>query len=173
MPGTTPIDAVTISTQRPHDLSSVFATSSDVLLARAHARAVESGEAHAGSLYPPEAWALVQSGEATLIDVRTAEELKFVGHVPGSLHIAWQIGPAMIKNPRFLRELENKTGRQTALILLCRSGKRSAAAASAASAAGFTQVFNVLEGFEGDRDVQQQRGDSGGWRHWNLPWVQD
>ncbi|TLG91080.1 rhodanese-like domain-containing protein [Pseudomonas edaphica] len=173
MPGTETIDAVTINTQRPEDLTTVFATGADVLFARARARAAETGAAHAGSLYPPEAWALVQSGAAKLIDVRTAEELKFVGHVPDSLHIAWQIGPAMIKNPRFLRELESKAGRQAALILLCRSGKRSAAAASAASAAGFTQVFNVLEGFEGDRDVQQQRGDSGGWRHWNLPWVQD
>ena len=48
-----------------------------------------------------------------------------------------------------------------------------AAAARAATEAGFTQVFNVLEGFEGDLDGQRQRGDTGGWRHWGLPWVQD
>jgi rhodanese-related sulfurtransferase len=59
------------------------------------------------------------------------------------------------------------------VVLLCRSGKRSAAAAEAAAKAGFTQVYNVLEGFEGDLDSQNQRGDVGGWRYWNLPWQQD
>lgn len=161
------------SLQRPDDLRSVLDVSSDELLERARARGREQGSAYAGSLYPPEAWALVESGAATLVDVRTFEELKFVGHVPGSLHVAWQTGPALIKNPRFLRELENKVERDKPLVLLCRSGKRSAAAASAAAAAGFTQAFNVLEGFEGDLDAQQQRGESGGWRHWELPWVQD
>jgi hypothetical protein len=34
-------------------------------------------------------------------------------------------------------------------------------------------VFNVLEGFEGDLDEQQQRGEAGGWRRWGLPWQQD
>jgi rhodanese-related sulfurtransferase len=162
-----------VSIQRPTDLRSVLGVSSDELLERARARGQEQGSAYAGSLYPPEAWALVEAGEATLVDVRTFEELKFVGHVPNSLHVAWQTGPALIKNPRFLRELETKVPRDKPVVLLCRSGKRSAAAAIAATAAGFSQVFNVLEGFEGDLDAQRQRGESGGWRHWNLPWVQD
>lgn len=143
------------------------------LLDEARARARTSGLNYAGGLYPPEAWQLVASGKAVLVDVRTAEELKFVGRVPGALHVAWQTGPAMIKNPRFLRELENKVGKDDVVLFLCRSGKRSAAAAEAATAKGFSQVFNILEGFEGDLDNQQQRGDSGGWRRWGLPWVQD
>ncbi|MDR2188278.1 MAG: rhodanese-like domain-containing protein, partial [Azonexus sp.] len=49
----------------------------------------------------------------------------------------------------------------------------SAAAAAAATKAGFGHVYNVLEGFEGDLDNTQQRGGSGGWRHHDLPWVQD
>ena len=64
---------------------------------------------------------------------------------------------------RGLRELDAKAGRDAVVILLCRSGKRSAAAGEAAAAAGFNNVFNVLEGFEGDLDTQQQRGESGGW----------
>lgn len=164
---------LTPDTLRPIDLRSVLEVSSGELLARGRARGVEQGNAYAGSLYPPEAWALVEAGAVTLVDVRTAEELKYVGRVPGSAHVAWQTGPALIKNPRFLRELESKANRDAVLVLLCRSGKRSAAAAKAATEAGFTQVFNVLEGFEGDLDTQQQRGDSGGWRHWGLPWVQD
>ncbi|QLF91972.1 rhodanese-like domain-containing protein [Pseudomonas sp. ABC1] len=163
----------TITTQRPESVQEASALSAEALLARGRARAEADGVGYAGSLYPPEAWALVEAGAATLIDVRTAEELKYVGRVPNSLHIAWQSGPAMIKNPRFLRELESRAGRDKVLVLLCRSGKRSAAAARAATAAGFEHVFNVLEGFEGDLDAQQQRGDSGGWRHWELPWVQD
>lgn len=143
------------------------------LLAQARERNTAQGLAYAGSLYPPEAWALLQQDAAVLVDVRTAEELTFVGRVPGSLHVAWQSGPTLIKNPRFLRDLKSKVPLDQVLVLLCRSGKRSAAAAAAATAAGFSQVFNVLEGFEGDLDAQQQRGDSGGWRHRGLPWVQD
>lgn len=165
--------ATDVDIQRPENLRAVLAVSSADLLARANARGKASGLVYAGSLYPPEAWALIEAGAARLVDVRTAEELKFVGHVPDALHVAWQTGPAMIKNPRFIRELENKAGRDTPIVLLCRSGKRSAAAATAAASAGFSQVFNVLEGFEGDLDTQQQRGESGGWRHWGLPWVQD
>ncbi|CAD5109493.1 rhodanese-like domain-containing protein [Zestomonas carbonaria] len=173
MPAAAPASSGVEDTLRPSDLPAVLATDPETLLARGRARGVESGTPYAGSLYPPEAWALLQAGAVTLVDVRTAEELKFVGRVPDSQHVAWQTGPALIKNPRFLRELENKGGRDAVLVLLCRSGKRSAAAAEAATAAGFSQVFNVLEGFEGDLDAQQQRGESGGWRHWGLPWVQD
>lgn len=82
-------------------------------------------------------------------------------------------GAALVKNPRFVRELEKIASKDSVILLLCRSGKRSAAAAEAATLAGFTAVYNVLEGFEGDLDTQQRRGDSGGWRHWGLPWVQD
>ena len=155
------------------DLPAAQALAPEELLARGRQRGQQAQLDYTGSLYPTEAWALVESGAARLIDVRTAEELKFVGRVPGAQHVAWQSGPALIKNPRFLRELEAKGGRDQVLVLLCRSGKRSAAAASAAAKAGFAQVFNVLEGFEGDLDANQQRGDSGGWRHRGLPWLQD
>ena len=128
---------------------------------------------YAGIVAPDDAWKLFINGQAHLVDVRAAEERKFVGHVPNTLHIAWQTGPALIKNPRFLRELENKLPKDAVILLLCRSGKRSAAAAANATAAGFKHVFNVREGFEGDLDGRQQRGASGGWRQRGLPWVQD
>jgi len=132
-----------------------------------------AGLPYRGSVDPEEAWSLIQAGQATLVDVRTAEERKFVGHVRESIHVAWQIGPALLKNPRFTRELEAKAGKSTPILLLCRSGKRSAAAAEAALKAGFPNVFNVKEGFEGDLDAQQQRGVENGWRYRGLPWVQD
>lgn len=121
---------------------------------------------------PQLAWQLFSSGKAVLVDVRTAEERAFVGYVPDSIHVAWATGTSLTRNPRFVRELEAKTGKDKTILLLCRSGKRSALAAEAAQKAGFTQVFNVLEGFEGELDEQQHRGGSDGWRYHQLPWVQ-
>jgi rhodanese-related sulfurtransferase len=135
--------------------------------------AIDAGQAFSGSVPPQAAWALVQAGSGVLVDVRTAEERKFVGHVPGSLHVPWATGTSLTRNPRFSRELEAKVGKEHVVLLLCRSGKRSALAAEAAAKAGFTSVFNVLEGFEGEIDAEQHRGSAGGWRFRGLPWVQD
>ncbi len=129
---------------------------------------------HGGGLAPTSAWALVRSGQVTLVDVRTSEERKFVGHVPDSVHVPWATGTALTRNPRFARELEAKLGgKDRPALLICRSGKRSAQAVEAAIKAGFSRIANVLEGFEGDLDAQQQRGHDNGWRFHGLPWVQD
>jgi rhodanese-related sulfurtransferase len=143
-------------------------------LAPIKAAAESSRLPYAGGVPPAVAWALFSSGRALLVDVRTGEERKFVGHVAGSGHVAWATGTALTRNPRFVRELESKIGGKDAIaLLLCRSGKRSVLAAEAATKAGFTNVFNVLEGFEGEIDAQQQRGKADGWRFHQLPWVQD
>jgi rhodanese-related sulfurtransferase len=144
------------------------------ILVAARQQAQDSGQAFAGSLAPTDAWQLIQQGLAVLVDVRTAEERKFVGYVPDSVHVAWATGTAMTRNPRFVKELENKLKDKSAVVLLlCRSGKRSSLAAEAASKAGFGNVFNVAEGFEGDLNEAQQRGLHGGWRFHHLPWLQD
>lgn len=139
--------------------------------------ALESAQAiglpYAGSVLPAQAWALAQAGQATLIDIRSPEERAFVGRVPGIAHVAWATGTALTRNPRFVRELEVKVRKDEPLLLLCRSGKRSALAAEAATKAGFSAVFNVAEGFEGEIDTAQQRGRLGGWRYHGLPWQQD
>jgi len=146
-------------------------------LEQARASAAEKNLPYAGGVRPPVAWELVQKGQAVLVDVRSGEERKFVGHVPGSQHVAWATGTALTRNPRFVRELEAKLakdgGKDAVVLLLCRSGKRSALAAEAAAKAGFTNVFNVLEGFEGEIDEHQHRGGADGWRFHRLPWVQD
>ena len=134
---------------------------------------LSTGLPYAGAVPPQLAWELFSSGEVVLVDVRTTEERKFVGHVPGSQHVAWATGTALTRNPRFVRELEVKVGKQATILLLCRSGKRSALAAQAAATAGFTRVFNILEGFEGEIDASKQRGSKDGWRFHQLPWVQD
>jgi rhodanese-related sulfurtransferase len=147
------------------------------VLERIQAASTAQGAPYAGSVPPVEAWRLVESGQAVLVDVRSTEERKFVGHVPESLHVAWATGTALIRNPRFVRELEAKLvpngGKDAVVLLLCRSGNRSALAAEAATKAGFSHVFNVLEGFEGEIDERGHRGSLGGWRSHDLPWVQD
>jgi rhodanese-related sulfurtransferase len=132
-----------------------------------------AGLPYAGSIAPADAWTLVQAGRAVLVDVRTGEERKFVGYVPGSLHVAWATGTSLTRNPRFLRELEAKVDKDAVVLLLCRSGKRSALAAEAATRIGFTSAFNITEGFEGELDEQHRRGALGGWRVRGLQWVQD
>jgi rhodanese-related sulfurtransferase len=144
------------------------------VLEKARTAAHESGLPYAGGVTPPVAWQLVSGGEALLVDVRSGEERKFVGHVQNSLHVAWATGTSLTRNPRFVRELEAKVGGKDAVVLLlCRSGKRSALAAEVAAKAGFTNVYNVLEGFEGEMDEQQHRGRLDGWQFHDLPWVQD
>ncbi len=155
-------------------MSAVLAESpTRTLLDRARRQARDAGLPYAGSLAPEDAWALALAGEAVLVDVRSVEERKFVGFVPGIAHVAWANGTSLTRNPRFLRELEARVGKDQAVLLLCRSGKRSALAAEAATKAGFAGVFNVLEGFEGDLDVAGHRGATGGWRVRGLPWQQD
>jgi rhodanese-related sulfurtransferase len=139
-------------------------------------QAQAQGLPYAGSVTPLQPWPLVQQGQALLVDVRTAEERKFVGQVPGSAHVAWASGTALTRNPRFARELAALHAKQPQplpVLRLCRSGKRSALAAQEAAKAGLAHVFNVSEGFEGDHDALQHRGHFNGWRFYGLPWVQD
>lgn len=171
-------DTLDISNATPYEetLSSDIGQGSaepDALVA-ARKQAATAGLAYAGGVPPQQAWTLISSGAASLLDVRTGEERKFVGHVPGGLHVAWATGTALTRNPRFVREVEAKVkDKSTVLLLLCRSGKRSVAAAEVLAKAGFSNVFNVLEGFEGDLDQHQHRGTADGWRFRALPWVQD
>lgn len=166
----------TIKEQRPSAYVPEFETADRnalTVLDAARARAAQEGVPFAGGVRPSEAWELFRQGAAVLVDVRTAEERKFVGHIPGSSHVAWMTGVSLSRNPRFVRELERVAEKSDVILLICRSGKRSAAAAEAAAKAGFLNVFNILEGFEGDLDENQRRGSFNGWRHAGLPWVQD
>lgn len=144
-----------------------------LILKQARERAPASKPGYAGNVTPQEAWELVSTHSAVLVDVRTAEERQFVGRVPESVHVPWLVGLNLQRNPRFVRELESKVRRDDVLLLLCRSGSRSVAAAQALTEARFRNAFNILEGFEGELDESHQRGSHGGWRFHRLPWVQD
>jgi rhodanese-related sulfurtransferase len=158
----------------PSELLEIALPALSPILERARADALAAGLPFAGSVSPLDAWALASNGQALLVDVRSNEERVFVGYVPGSVHVPWASGTALTRNPRFVRELEAKAGgKALALLLLCRSGNRSALAAEAAARAGFALAFNVLKGFEGEPDAHGQRGHRNGWRRHDLPWVQD
>jgi rhodanese-related sulfurtransferase len=145
----------------------------EVILKRARERAADSKPSYAGNVTPQEAWELISTHAAVLIDVRTAEERQFVGRIPDSLHVPWLTGTNLQRNPRFVREVEAKVRRDDVLLLMCRSGGRSVAAAAALTESRFRNAFNVLEEFEGNLDASQQRGSHDGWRFHRLPWIQD
>lgn len=126
-----------------------------------------------GSVSPHAAWQLVRAQYAVLVDVRTHEERKFVGYVDQSLHVPWATGTSFNRNPRFVKELEKIVDKEQVILLLCRSGNRSALAAAAATQAGFKQVYNILEGFEGELNVDAQRNQDSGWKSYKLPWKQE
>lgn len=134
-------------------------------------RAAQGALPYAGALTPAEAYALMRSG-AKLVDVRTLPELLYVGRVPGSVLVEWQTYPGNAPNPQFFEQLIEAVEPGETLMFLCRSGARSHAAAAAAARAGWPDSYNVLEGFEGDKDAEQHRGTLGGWRKAGLPWVQ-
>jgi rhodanese-related sulfurtransferase len=138
---------------------------------RAAERAQQMQLPYAGALTPAEAYALMRSG-AKLVDVRTKPELQYVGRVPGSVLVEWQTYPGNAQNPDFMGQLAEAVEPADTLMFLCRSGARSHSAAAAATQAGFRNSYNVLEGFEGDKDAEQHRNSVGGWRKAGLPWVQ-
>jgi rhodanese-related sulfurtransferase len=143
------------------------------ILNNADQRAREMRLPYAGALLPAEGYELMQSAPgAKLIDVRTRAEWDFVGRVPGSIPIEWQTYPNSQPNPAFLDELRAQTEKDAIVMFLCRSGARSHAAAAAASRIGYAHSYNILQGFEGDKDALGHRASVGGWQFAGLPWVQ-
>jgi rhodanese-related sulfurtransferase len=143
----------------------------DEIKKAAHERGKQMGLGYAGALLPAEAHQLMQAG-AKLVDVRTKPELHYVGKIPGSLAVEWQTYPGNRENPEFLPELAAAVPKDQPVMFICRSGARSHSAAEAAMRAGWKETYNVLEGFEGDKDAQQHRSSIGGWRKAGLPWTQ-
>jgi len=134
-------------------------------------RGKKMGLSYTGALTPAEAHQLMKSG-AKLVDVRTKPELQYVGKIPGGLAVEWQTWPGSRPNPEFIGELAAYTGKDEPVMFICRSGVRSHSAAEAALRAGWKETYNVIEGFEGDKDPQGHRNTVNGWRKAGLPWTQ-
>jgi rhodanese-related sulfurtransferase len=142
------------------------------ILDAAATRAQQGGAPMAGLLMPAEAWALYKAGAVEIVDTRTLAERDLVGYVPGSLPIEWYDYPAKKRNEAFLDQLQARVPPDRPVAFLCRSGVRSHHAAALATANGYKAAFNILEGFEGDKNAQGQRVIAG-WRVAGLPWRQD
>lgn len=124
-----------------------------------------------------------------IVDVRTPEEYDFVGHPDMAPNIPVQLwagkfdsqkkGFPLADNPAFVDLMKQRYKADDALILMCRSGHRSAAAARKLIDAGFTNVYNMVDGFEGDKVADKASPDFGrrvidGWRNAKgNPWTYD
>lgn len=142
------------------------------ILQLAQKRAVEKSLPYAGALTPREAYELLQqTPESLLIDVRTQAELGLVGRVPTALNIEWAFYPGMVPNQDFAKQLSDNVNKNQTLIFMCRTGGRSHNAAAVAATLGYTQAYNMLEGFEGDTNSLNQRTMINGWKRAGLPWT--
>lgn len=132
---------------------------------------IQPATGYAGDVSAELAWQWLQAGEAVLVDVRTDAEREWVGKVPGAIAVAWKQWPGMAANASFDEQLRAAVPEGKKVVLLCRSGVRSVAAAQRATGLGI-EAYNILEGFEGDVNAGGQRGQLGGWRKRGLPWHQ-
>ena len=129
---------------------------------------------------PRQTWeALQRDPQAQMVDVRTDAEWAFVG-VPDLapagkqvVLIPWQIYPTMAPNAAFVDHLQQAGfSPDHHIYFICRSGVRSLSAAQAARDAGFPNVYNVADGFEGPVNADGHRGSAAGWKADGLPWRQ-
>ena len=131
---------------------------------------------YAGAFTPTETYALLSANpDAILVDVRTNAERDWVGRVAinEKQHAAvqWTQYPGGAPNPDFLNQLALIANKETTLVFLCRSGVRSRHAATLATENGYVACFDILEGFEGDKDAAGHRKTVGGWCKADLPWT--
>jgi rhodanese-related sulfurtransferase len=132
-----------------------------------------------------EMW-LADNNKIKILDVRTPEEYIFVGHPPMAHNIPIQLfnykmavrnkGPLMKANPNFIAEVGRKFKTSDTILVICRSGNRSAAAVNAMASAGFKTAYSVTDGFEGDRIKDPSNSFYGkrfknGWRNSGVPWT--
>lgn len=135
------------------------------------------------------AYGMLATGTAVMIDVRTTEEWAWIGHpgenklgegeeiTPYVVNIAWEIekpgqGYELIQNNLFLGDVAKlNLPANTPIITICRSGGRSVAAALALESAGYTNLYNTLKGFEGGTDGKGYRTKIEGWKNTGLPYT--
>ena len=129
-----------------------------------------------------EAWQMLEDDpRAMLIDIRSSMEYLFIGHPAGAINVPWIDEPDWVINSNFVAEVrkvmlgglasEAEEG-CAAIILICRSGKRSQEAGKKLISNGLSNVYHVTEGFEGELDESHHRSTTGGWRYHGLPWKQ-
>lgn len=130
---------------------------------------------------PLQAHELQLKSASILVDVRSHMEFLFIGHPRGAINIPWIDEPDWEINPNFTREIRQlilggasieEPNNDVAIILICRSGKRSHEAGSLLIKNGLPLIYNVDNGFEGELNDTHQRSSLAGWRFEGLPWEQ-
>ena len=133
---------------------------------------MDSSAGYAGDVSVQLAYRWWQSGQAVLLDIRTNAERAWVGFIPEVPAIEWKIWPDMEINPDFDRQLKELVTTGSRIVMLCRSGLRSVPSSQRAQSLGY-QAYNIVDGFEGDPDINARRGKKGGWKLHGLPWRQN
>ena len=140
---------------------------------------------YAGDVTCRYTWEILGSRQAAaLVDVRTTREWETIGRPDleavgkNPVFVEWQMFPDMRLNPAFAETVdaalkEAGLSKDDPVFFLCRSGARSQGAASAMTALGYTNSFNVIDGFEGSPDASGQRGKIGGWQFEQLPFKKE
>jgi rhodanese-related sulfurtransferase len=151
-------------------------TTPTTILAAAQQRAKDNQLPYAGAVTPQEAYELLQGDpNIKLIDVRTNAERDWIGRVdiPAQQHgaVQWSTYPGGVPNQDFLPQLSQVADQNNVLLFLCRSGVRSRHSAKLATENGYANCYDILEGFEGDKDADGHRKTVGGWCKVGLPWL--
>ena len=121
-----------------------------------------------------------------ILDVRTPGEYIFVGHAPMAVNIPIRFlapkvdaasgKPRMPLNDNFIEEVRKRFQPADTIFVMCRSGGRSAAAVNTLDKAAYNQVYNIVDGFEGDAlsvpgSYNNGRRIVNGWKNAGLPWT--
>lgn len=124
--------------------------------------------------------------EVVILDVRTPEEYVFVGHADMSYNIPVLLNTSkfdpekksysMLPNEKFVEQVSKRFGKDVTIMAMCRSGQRAATAVNMLAKAGFTNVYNVVDSFEGDavsdpESVYNGKRMKNGWKNYGLPWT--
>lgn len=147
------------------------------ILNTAQQRSKEQALPYAGAVTPAEAHQLLQQdSKVVLIDVRTNAERDWVGRViiNETQHhaVQWSLYPGGTPNPDFMAQLQAAVpDKSTTILFLCRSGVRSRHGAKLASENAYSACYDILQGFEGDKDTDGHRKTLGGWCAAGLPWM--
>jgi rhodanese-related sulfurtransferase len=125
-------------------------------------------------------------GAVTMVDCRTPAEYVFVGHAGMALNVPSKLvewDPArkemvFTDNPEFENIIKKKFGLNATILIMCRSGGRSAASVNRLAAIGFKNVYTVTDGFEGDKVKDRHSYFKGkrmknGWKNCGAPWTYD
>ncbi len=126
--------------------------------------------------------------QINILDVRAPEEYVFVGHAEMARNVPiaflkdeWNddMGEFAVEpNPDFIAQVKQLFAPTDTLMLMCRSGGRSARAVDALAQASFVKVYTIIDGMEGDKVNDPQSAYHGkrmknGWKNYGLPWTYD